>query len=322
MKVFLLIIFSIVTLAACSNENDQNETTETDSEETTESTASESEDTEQEDSATEDTEQEETGSEDESASSEEDDDNNSNEETESESDTEAQATTDLIEDSEIIEGYWINYSGVDDPRGHMSRTDFIPYDPNQDYTLTSAAYVSYFYGDSFIKTNNYGHDGPYIIESVPEADRVIVSFGEPEADIVELRNEAVDDASTDGEEGTTPEEYLGQGKPDIENLQGQIMFGQDFLSGDDVFPGQRIDERGRFVDDDEYTVTEALEYNSSSDYVITAPAMISYYRGSRFIETVEISSAPAYLPPVDNANYINISFNDEYVLDLNMIEVE
>ncbi|WP_235678835.1 hypothetical protein [Jeotgalicoccus sp. ATCC 8456] len=310
MKVLLLIMFSITTLAACSNQIDQTETTE--SEQVTDNNTTESKEVEN------DTETDSTSSY---------DDNNSVEDQESdveesEKETEEQAATDLIEDSDIIEGYWINYSGVDDARSHMSRTDFIPYDASQDYTLTSAAYVSYFYGDSFIKTNNYGHEGPYLIESVPEADQVIVSFGEPEADVVELRNEAVDNATADAEESTTPDEYLGQGKPDIENLQGQIMFGQDFLSGDDVFPGQRIDERGRFVDDEEYTVTEALEYNSSRDYVITAPAMISYYRGSRFIETVEISTAPAYLPAVDNANYINISFNDEYVLDLNMIEVE
>src|SRR5699024_17445 len=99
----------------------------------------------------------------------------------------------LLEDSEIVEGFWINYSGVDDARAHMSRTDFIDYDPTEDYTLTGAAYISYFYGDSFIKTNNYGNDGPYLIEKVDNEDRIVVSIAKADQASVEILTGAVDE---------------------------------------------------------------------------------------------------------------------------------
>ena len=228
----------------------------------------------------------------------------------------------VMDGIEVVAGYWINYSGEDDARGHMIRTNPIEYNAGQDYTVTAASYVSYFYGDEFIKTNNYGHDGPHIIESVPEADRVIVSFSESEKDTVQLINEASEDASAGNEVNTTPEELIGRGQPVEEGMTGTIMFGQDFLTGDDVFTGERIDDEGNFVDDESYYVTGALAYKTSEDYIITAPAYISYYSGRRFIETVEITAVPAYLPEVNGANYINISFQENHLLDLNIIELE
>ena len=228
----------------------------------------------------------------------------------------------VMDGIEVVAGYWINYSGEDDARGHMIRTNPIEYNAGQDYTVTAASYVSYFYGDEFIKTNNYGHDGPHIIESVPEADRVIVSFSESEKDTVQLINEASEDASAGNEVNTTPEDLIGRGQPVEEGMTGTIMFGQDFLTGDDVFTGERIDDEGNFVDDESYYVTGALAYKTSEDYIITAPAYISYYSGRRFIETVEITAVPAYLPEVNGANYINISFQENHLLDLNIIELE
>ena len=228
----------------------------------------------------------------------------------------------VMDGIEVVAGYWINYSGEDDARGHMIRTNPIEYNVGQDYTVTAASYVSYFYGDEFIKTNNYGHDGPHIIESVPEADRLIVSFSEPEKDTVQLINEALEDASAGNEVNTTPDELIGRGQPVEEGMIGTIMFGQDFLTGDDVFTGERIDDEGNFVDDESYYVTGALAYKTSEDYIITAPAYISYYSGRRFIETVEITAVPAYLPEVNGANYINISFQENHLLDLNIIELE
>src|SRR5699024_8602226 len=114
-------------------------------------------------------------------------------------------------------------SGVDDARAHMSRTDFIDYDPTEDYTLTGAAYISYFYGDSFIKTNKYGHDGPYLIEKVDAADSIVVSMAKADQASVELLTGAVDEASSDEVENTTPDDLVGRGKPDTDNIKGTIL---------------------------------------------------------------------------------------------------
>lgn len=249
-------------------------------------------------------------------------------ETEDEAEAETETTEEpaepvnVMEAIEVVTGHWINYSGEDDARGHMTRTNPIEYNSAQDYTVTTASYISYFYGDEFIKTNNYGHDGPHIIESVPEADRVIVSFSEPEKDSIQLMNTASEGAEAGHEVNTTPDELVGRGQPVEEGMTGTIMFGQDFLTGDDVFTGERIDTAGKFVDDESYYVTGALAYESAEDYIITAPAYISYYNGRKFIETVEITAVPAYLPEVNGANYINISFHDDHLLNLNIIELE
>lgn len=267
--------------------------------------------------------------EEEDTESEETSDDDSSENTETESDGEESETAEepaepvnVMDGIEVVTGHWINYSGEDDARAHMTRTNPIEYNSGQDYTVTTASYVSYFYGPEFIKTNNYGHNGPHIIESVPEADRVIVSFNEAEQNTVQLINEASEEATAGNEVNTTPDELVGRGQPVEEGMTGRIMFGQDFLTGDDVFTGERINDEGNFVEDESYYVTGALAYKPSEDYIITAPAYISYYNGRRFIETVEITTVPAYLPEVKNANYINISFHDDHLLDLNIIELE
>lgn len=313
MRWLILMLAGAFILTGCSDTDeppiDEPETSEADTEE----------------SVTEETETTETADE-EDAESEEESDETASENTENESETEeveeAAEPVDVMEGTELVSGYWINYSGEDDARSYMTRTEPMEYIPEQNYTVTAASYVSYFYGSEFIKTNNYGHDGPHIIEQVPEADRIIVSFNEPEKDTVQLINEGREDASAGNEVNTTPDNLVGRGKPVEEEMQGTIMFGQDFLSGDDVFTGERIDDKGNFVEDADYYVTGALKYTPSEDYVITSPAYISFYNGRRFIETVEITAVPAYLPEVSGANYINISFHDDYLFELNIIELD
>src|SRR5699024_11429412 len=104
-----------------------------------------------------------------------------------------------------------------------------------------AVYNSYFYGDYFIKTNNYGHVRPYLIEKVDAADSIVVSLAKADQASVELLTGAVDEASSDEVENTTPDDLVGRGKRDTDNIKGTILFGQDCLSGDDVTEGQRID---------------------------------------------------------------------------------
>lgn len=318
MRLLILILTGAFMLAGCGDTEEvpveEPESAETETEEAqTETTEAvdEEEDIEAEETFT-----------DESSENRESEDESDKEETETESAEEPAEPVNVMDGIEVVTGYWINYKGEDDARSHMTRTNPIAYNAGQDYTVTTASYVSYFYGDEFIKTNNYGHNGPHIIESVPEADRVIVSFSEAEKDTIQLMNEATEEASAGNELNTTPDELIGRGQPVEEEIQGTIMFDQDFLTGDEVFTGERIDDKGNFVDDESYYVTGALAYKPSEDYIITSPAYISYYNGRRFIETVEITAVPAYLPEVKGANYINISFHDDYLLDLNIIELE
>lgn len=320
MRLLILILTGAFILAGCGDPDgvpiEEPESAATEAEETDSETAEVVDEEE-------DTESEETSNDDSGENAETASDNEENEEeAETEPAEEPAEPVNVMDSIEVVAGHWINYSGEDDARAHMTRTNPIEYNSQQDYTVTTASYVSYFYGDEFIKTNNYGHDGPHIIESVPEADRVIVSFSEPERGTVQLINEASEDASAGNEVNTTPDELIGRGQPVEEGMTGTIMFGQDFLTGDDVFTGERINNQGDFVDDESYYVTGALAYKPSEDYIITAPAYISYYNGRRFIETVEITAAPAYLPEVKGANYINISFHDDHLLDLNIIELE
>ena len=55
------------------------------------------------------------------------------------------------------------------------QSQFIPYNPEKDYEVSRDTYVSYFNGEDFIKTELY-EDTPEIINSVEEADGVILSF--------------------------------------------------------------------------------------------------------------------------------------------------
>lgn len=318
----LMLTGALLILAGCSATDevpvDEPETEEADQEEETDK--SEAQESEEAADEIEESSSDEASNEENNQSNE-----NADEPAEEETDEaakETEAPVNVMADIERVDGYWINYSGEDDARSHMIRTNPIEYNGEQDYTVTTASYISYFYGDEFIKTNNYGHNGPHIIEKVPEADRIIVSFHPPEEDTVKLINEASDDASAGNELNTTPDELIGRGKPVEDNMKGTIMFGQEFLTGEDVFTGERIDDNGEFIEDESYYVTGALEYDDNEDYVITAPSYISYYKGRKFMETVEITSVPAYLPEVNGANYINISFHDDHILDLNIIELE
>jgi hypothetical protein len=57
----------------------------------------------------------------------------------------------------------------------MIRSQFIPYDPDKSYKVNYPTYVSYYDGEDFIKTERF-QDAPVFIDTVEEADGVIVSF--------------------------------------------------------------------------------------------------------------------------------------------------
>lgn len=55
------------------------------------------------------------------------------------------------------------------------QSQFIPYNPEKDYEVSRDTYVSYFNGEEFIKTELY-EDTPEMLNSVEEADGIILSF--------------------------------------------------------------------------------------------------------------------------------------------------
>jgi len=87
-----------------------------------------------------------------------------------------QATSNnLINKVNLLEDRWVNYNGNSENNKAMMQSQFIPYNPEKDYEVSGDTYVSYFNGEDFIKTELY-EDTPEIINTVEEADGVILSF--------------------------------------------------------------------------------------------------------------------------------------------------
>lgn len=81
----------------------------------------------------------------------------------------------LINKVDTVSDNWINYKGISENDKNMIHSQFIPYNPKNNYKVSHDTYVSYFNGDEFIKTELY-EDTPEIINSVEEADGIILSF--------------------------------------------------------------------------------------------------------------------------------------------------
>lgn len=81
----------------------------------------------------------------------------------------------LINKVNLVEDRWVNYKGISENNKAMMQSQFIPYNPEKDYEVSRDTYVSYFNGEDFIKTELY-EDTPEIINTVEEADGIILSF--------------------------------------------------------------------------------------------------------------------------------------------------
>src|SRR5699024_5978675 len=87
-----------------------------------------------------------------------------------------QATSNnLINKVNLVEDRWVNYKGTSENNKAMMQSQFIPYNPEKDCEVSLDTYVSYVNGEDFIKTELY-EDTPEIINSVEEADGIILSF--------------------------------------------------------------------------------------------------------------------------------------------------
>src|SRR5699024_1109169 len=79
----------------------------------------------------------------------------------------------LLDLSETENG-WINFDGVLGGSYEYRTSQPVEYNPEQNYDLSTGAYIAYFNGDEFIQTVLYNE--PTTIEQVPEADNIRVSY--------------------------------------------------------------------------------------------------------------------------------------------------
>lgn len=81
----------------------------------------------------------------------------------------------LINKVNLVEDRWVNYKGISENNKAMMQSQFIPYNSEKDYEVSRDAYVSYFNGEEFIKTELY-EGTPDTIRIVEKADGIILSF--------------------------------------------------------------------------------------------------------------------------------------------------
>lgn len=91
----------------------------------------------------------------------------------------------LLNKVNAVNNQWVNYKGEIEHDNKMMQSQFIPYNVNEDYTLNNDAYVSYYNGKRFIKTEL--HEGNNSeLQSVEKADGVILSFNKENKNGIKL----------------------------------------------------------------------------------------------------------------------------------------
>lgn len=92
----------------------------------------------------------------------------------------------LIDTGSVTEGSWISYDGNVVENEEMMTSKSIDYDPSKDYEINRSSYVSYYNGDEFIETIQYSDDPPMTIDTVEEADSIVISFNQYNEDTISL----------------------------------------------------------------------------------------------------------------------------------------
>jgi len=92
----------------------------------------------------------------------------------------------LIDTSSVTDGSWISYDGNVVENEEMMTSKSIDYDPSKDYEINRSSYVSYYNGDEFIETIQYSEDPPMTLDTVEEADSIVISFNQYNKDTISL----------------------------------------------------------------------------------------------------------------------------------------
>lgn len=93
----------------------------------------------------------------------------------------------LIDTGSVTEGGWISYDGDTVENEEMMTSKSIDYDPSKTYEINRSSYVSYYNGDEFIETIQYSDEPPMTLETVDEADSIVISFNQYNQDSIELK---------------------------------------------------------------------------------------------------------------------------------------
>ena len=93
----------------------------------------------------------------------------------------------LIDTKSVTEGSWISYDGNVVENEEMMTSKSIDYDSANNYEINRSSYVSYYNGDEFLETIQYSEDPPMTLETVEEADSVVISFNKYNQDTIELK---------------------------------------------------------------------------------------------------------------------------------------
>ena len=245
----------------------------------------------------------------------------------------------LLNDTEIEEGYYINYNGGESENEEMRTSDFIEYDAESDYSLTRPAYISYYNEEEFIQTNLYVDNMPVLIEAVPEATQVRVSFNQNNEDAMVFIDEAMEEAEaghesvpeeeeseeqnggsdSESDEGTESLEEASSDEFDFASVEGEAVLDTSEFTDQDLFMYQGINEEGAFTEMNDMATTRGISYDSNSEYAINQSADIAYYNDSEFLEIHSVEDE-GYIENVPEANYINITYNLDDMNDLVLLE--
>src|SRR5699024_1296325 len=92
----------------------------------------------------------------------------------------------LIDTSSVTDGSCMSYDGNVVENEEMMTSKSIDYDPSKDYEINRSSYVSYYNGDEFIETIQYSEDPPMTLDTVEEADSIVISFNQYNKDTISL----------------------------------------------------------------------------------------------------------------------------------------
>src|SRR5699024_3323475 len=188
--------------------------------------------------------------------------------------------------------------------------------------------------EDFIQTNLYVDSMPVLIEAVPDATHVRLSYNQNNEDAIIFTDEILEGAETgpesvpedeaeaeaagsaDGEESS---EDTSSERFDFYSVEGETVLDTSEFTDQDLFMYQGINENGAFTQMDDVATTRGIAYNSDSRYAINQSADIAYYSDNEFLE-IHPADDEDYIENVPDANFINITYNLDDMNDLVLIE--
>src|SRR5699024_7872863 len=93
----------------------------------------------------------------------------------------------LIDTGSATTGSWMGYKGEAVKNDEMMTSESIKYDPSKTYEINRSSYVSYYNGEEFIETIQYRGESPMTLETVEDADSIVVSFNVYNEDTIKLQ---------------------------------------------------------------------------------------------------------------------------------------